>query len=161
MSEGLNPTRRYKWFRPRQAARGRARLAGPINTATVALFNNALGRKVMIVRAMQLGGSGGSNVVTSYQKGSFGGAPGIVQPLVPESQTPPGLLTTLDSVTVYPGDFSIANAAAGDAWWEHDFPFAVIPSGWSLVLQQGAVTRTIDCSLMWESIDEDQLDFMD
>src|SRR5215470_9005811 len=50
MPEGLNPTRRYKWFRPRQANRGYTPLVTPTNHLTAYLYNQGTGAQVLVVR---------------------------------------------------------------------------------------------------------------
>lgn len=47
------------------------------------------------------------------------------------------------------------------SWWTHDFPFAVIPPGWSLVFTNPATKPdTLYLSMVWEAIYADELDFM-
>lgn len=157
--EFFNPRREYRLFRPRQGVRGRAITGTPVNLATVGLFNNNRGRSYLIVRDISISGTAGDTIGTSFQPGQIGSTAGLTAPMVCNEATEPGLVNSIDTATVYPGDYEFGLNAQGVFWWQHDFPYAVIIPNYSLVFQDGTAAHAMTISLIWEVIEADQLDY--
>lgn len=160
--EGENPTRRYKSFRPRQAARGLISPSGS-NSTTACLYNNSTAAQILVVRdIVPYANSAPYAVVTSYQQGLLGTKGGLVTPLWPGEAALPGVLTNFDTATAFTGDYAlpIFQVANGYAFWTHNFPFAIIPPNWSLVVQDGTNRGIYQVSFMWEAVFPDELDFL-
>ena len=159
MAEGLNPTRRYTWFRPRQAARGLKVTGTPVNRATVSIFNSSTGPQYLIVRDIRIAGTASDSIQASFQNGQIGTSQGLVAPMVSGDAAPMGLIASIDTATAFAGDNSLDLGTQGTFTWYHDYPFAVIQPGVSLVLQDPTVAHGITVSAIWEAILSDQLDF--
>lgn len=159
MDDFSNPSRRYKDFRPRQASRAFKASGVPVNLATLSLFNNTTAPQYLVVRDIEIAGTVGDSAALSYQRLQIGTAQGKVQPLVPSMPAPPGLLASIDTATVYAGDFTAYLGPQGNYIWWHDYPVAVIEPNWSLVLQCSAATHALNVSLVWEAIAPEELDF--
>ncbi|HEY2108236.1 MAG TPA: hypothetical protein VGH29_20725 [Candidatus Binataceae bacterium] len=160
MAEFENPTRRYKWFRPRQAARGYG-FIGATNTPIVSLFNDSTGPELLVVRALRVVSSTGALSTSDFaQQGELGteyGQP--VLPLVPSMAAPPGTIYVAD-VTSVPqiNGYNFTGPQSIDVFWEQDFPLAVIEPGWSYGLI-GSIGKNLQVSFVWEHIFADELDF--
>ena len=155
----LNPRRPYKTFRPRQASRGGKAVGTATNYATVSLYNNSTGPYVLVVRHWMMNGAANANIAASYQQGQIGSSQGLVTPMIPSEATQAGLIASIDTATQYPGDTGIALAAAGEAEWYHEFPFAFIPPKWSQVWQTTTIGQALTVVAVWEAILIDELDY--
>lgn len=158
-NELYNPRRMYRLFRPRQGNRGRIFTGVPVNLATAGLYNNSRGRSVLVVRDISANGTAGDTINASYQALQITANAGSQASIVANEALQPGLMAWVDTATVYPGDYALSLTAQGVFWWQHDFPFAVIEPGYSLVFQDSAATHAIGISLIWEAIEIDQLDY--
>lgn len=157
--ELFNPRRLYRNFRPRQGVRGRATTGVPTNLATVGLFNNNRGRSVLVVRDISIAGNANDTVGASFQAGQIGSTAGQQSPVVANEAIEPGLMNSIDTPTVYSGDYAFALTAQGVFWWQHDYPFAVVIPNWSLTFQDTTAAHAMTISLIWEAIEIDQLDY--
>lgn len=157
--EIFNPKRRYKEFRPRQALRGMKVTGTPTNLATVGLFNNSSGPQLLVVRDLTINGPASDTVNISNVVGQIGSSQGLVHAMVPSQPGNPGLIASIDTATVYPGDYAAALSTIGSFVWNHDLPFAVVEPGFSLVFQDGTAAHGITISLIWEAIATDELDW--
>jgi hypothetical protein len=157
--EIFNPNRRYKAFRPRQAARGLKATGTPTNLATVCMFNNTTGAQYLVLRDLTVSGTVGDLIAVSYLSGQIGTVPGKVSQMLPSQGVQVGLLTSLDTATVFAGDYSIALGQFGFWEWEHEFPLAVLEPGWSVIFQDATAAHAIVVSAMWESITTEELDW--
>ena len=79
--------------------------------------------------------------------------------MVSNEATLPGLMNSIDTATVYPGDYVAPLSAQGIFVWQHDYPFGVIEPGYSLVFQDGTAAHAMTVALIWEAIQVDQLDY--
>jgi hypothetical protein len=158
-TELFNPMRRYKAFRPRQSSRGTKAQATPTNRATISIYNNSTGAHVLAVRHWMLNGTANGVVSTAYAAGQVGSSQGLVTALLPSEAPQAGLIASIDTTTVYPADFNIALAAAGEAEWYHEFPFGIIQPGWSLVFQAQTAAQAMTVAAVWESILIEELDW--
>lgn len=149
----------YELFRPRQGVRGRSITGTPTNLATVGLWNNNRGRSYLVVRDVTIAGTANDTVGTSFQPGQVGSTAGLVAPMVANEAVEPGLMNSVDTATVYPGDYAFALSSTGVFWWQHDFPFAVIIPNYTLVFQDSTAAHGMTVSLIWEVIEADQLDY--
>jgi hypothetical protein len=158
-TEFYNPTRRYKHFRPREAALALKVQGTPTNNATIGLFNNSTGPRVLVVRDFTLNGTAADVVSMSYAAGAVGTSQGLVRSMLPSQAAPSGLLASIDTATAYPGDYQLALSSLGIFIWQHDFPFAVVEPNWSLVFQCNTAAHALTCSVVWEAISIDELDW--
>lgn len=158
-NEIYNPRRLYRLFRPRQASRGSAHTGVPVNLATIGLFNNSTGRSVLVVRDISASGTAGDTIYASYARGQVGTNAGLSSSMVANEAVQPGSVNWIDTATVYPGDYTLSLTAQGAFWWQHDYPFAVVEPGYTLVFQDSAAAHAIAVALIWEAIEIDQLDF--
>jgi hypothetical protein len=163
VAESENPTRRYKWFRPRQAARATYYNPGFTNFfATVDLYNNSTGPYYLVVRALRISSfSGALQGTLYYARGQTTGSYKNGVPLVPSSATPPGLVGQA-AIAAIPAnqDFAFEQAASVDNFWNHDFPLAVLEPGGALVCSNKVVTVDLQVAFIWEYITADELDFI-
>jgi hypothetical protein len=158
-TELFNPTRRYKHFRPREALRGSKGVAAPTNHATISIFNDSTGPRILVLRDILVTGTANDLVATSYQPGQIGTSQGLVAPYLPSSGTLGGKIAGIDTATAYAADYTIALSSLGAYEWYHDFPYAVVEPGFSLVFQAITVAHATTVSAVWESISIDELDF--
>ena len=70
-----------------------------------------------------------------------------------------GQLLAIDTATAYAGDYQFSLGVYAAFEWVHDFPFAVITPGFSLVFQDTTVAHALTAALVWEAIEIDQLDY--
>lgn len=157
--ELFNPRRLYRLFRPRQAMRGRSTTGTPTNRATVGLYNNSTGRSTLAVRDITISGPASDTINIQYAQTQIATTAGQQSALVANEAIVPGLLAWVDTATVYSGDYAAALTAQGVFWWQHDYPFAVVQPGYSLVFQDSTAAHAIAVSLIWEAIEIDQLDY--
>ncbi len=157
--EGDPGTRRYKWFRPRQAARGGIVSHTPTNFGTVSLYNPSTGPHVLVVRTWRHQAAANITYVWGYNNGRLSGTAGNVAPLFPGDAKPQGLVDYQDAAATITGDFEEKSVASGLLFWPHNFPFACIPPGWCLFVQGQSSASPIDCSFEWEAVEIDELEF--
>jgi len=159
--EGDPGTRRYKWFRPRQAARGGVPLTTATNYATTALYNNSTGSTVLVVRDWQCsqGGDGNYTAQFGYYQGRLTGTNYPATPLFPGDAVPNGLVDYSDQPHILPAEYANCGWITLSAYWPHDFPFAILPPGWSLFLQAPAKTTILSFGIVWECVSIDELDY--
>ena len=154
-----NPTRRYKWFRPRQAARGSITPATNVNYPTAALYNDSSGPQLLMVRLVSCVSPNGGTMGLIAQQGTIGAAGGIISPFVSGEAKPPGALYALDGAALVVSDFVMATYTG--SWPENGaMPVAVLQPGWSLVAQSNSLTDKAQFGFMWEAISVDELDFI-
>ena len=160
MEENIfNPRRPYRWFHPRQSMRGRSTTGTPTNRATVSLYNNAVGRSTLVVRDVTISGTASDTVAIQYAQTQIGTTAGQQAAMVANEAIYPGLMAWVDTATTFSGDYVAALTAQGAFWWQHDFPFAVVQPGFSLVFQDTTAAHALTVSLIWEAIEIDQLDW--
>lgn len=160
MAEGENPNRRYKWFRPRNAARGVITLTGPTNNATLSLFNNSTGPHVLIVRAFMVSMTTAHLALVARQQGAQGTQGGQVVPLVAGEGARAGQLYSLDTATALTPDYLVPAQFNWPAFGL-DLPFEVLLPQWSLSFQDTTAAETMRLAVLWEAVQADQLDYLD
>lgn len=154
-----NPRRRYRDFRPREAMRGRSITGVPTNRATVSLYNNSTGRAALVVRDLSMSGTANDTVAISYVGGQVGSTAGLQAALVANEAVFAGLVASIDTTTVYPGDYIAPLSAQGIFIWTHDFPLGVVQPGYSMTFQCSTAAHALTLALVWESVEIDQLDY--
>lgn len=157
--DGDNPTRRYKWFRPRQAARGSLTTDAPTNKATVSLFNDSKGSYVLVVRAFTVDSAAGHPIAAGYLQGAQGSAAGTVSPLWAGEATMRGSLYYLDTATALTPDWTF-ETGINQGYVAYPFPFAIIPPGWNLTFQNTTATEALTVNILWEAVFPDELDWL-
>jgi hypothetical protein len=155
----IQPRRKYRDFRPRQAMRGFKATGVPTNLATIGLYNNSTGPLVLVVRDVQLSGTANDVVALSYQPLQLGGTTGKVQAFDSSGAPQSGLVNGIDTATVYAADYQFALGSFGNFQWTHDFPLALLIGGVSLVLQCTTAAHALNAAVLWESIAIDELDY--
>lgn len=157
--EGVNPTRRYKWFRPRQAVRAHFLTVTPANWATLALFNNSTGSQLLVVRDYGIDPFSTAAGVIFFQQGKFGTLQaGDVTPIVPSGGALPGQFYYDDEATAR-STAQIGAVSGTPQQWVHDFPFWIIEPNWSLVFQSNTIGQAVGVFVGYEAIFADELDY--
>ena len=163
--EGLNPTRRYRWFRPRQAARGAVNFTSGVGAYNdVGLQNNSTAAKILVVReffilSAAVGSGAGGWFMTQRSIGQNGSS--YVENYFRQGATLPGIMVSNSDVTQqFPNVYQNQLGLGQNLTWVHDFPFAIIEPGWSLVWQSAAQNVGATLSMIWEVVDPDELDYM-
>jgi len=160
--DGDPGTRRYKWFRPRQAVRGSTQDQTANNYWTGALYNNSTGPSVLVVRDLRWFPLNHNIFYLTYYQGRLAGTNLPAQPYFPGDATPAGLVDWSDQgSTLGAYDYSFVQPSGRwVAWWPHDFPIAIVPPGWSFVGQSQAKGEDGTLSLVWEVVSIDELEYM-
>lgn len=153
-----NPTRPYKYFRPRQAARGNVNLASSVNFATCLLTNASTGAFYLVLREWRLSSGAANTVRVASTKALTATATGVTVPMVPDMAAPDGVMGSVDAATQIVADYRIVIPAGADQWYQHDYPFGVIPPQWSLAFQAQTAAQALVLSAVWESVAEEELD---
>ena len=156
--EGLNPTRRYHDVRPRQMARGLITLTGPTNSATLSLYNESQGDRLLVVRTYNLFTTVAHLVLVQLQQGKQGTAGGSVAPMIP-GESVAGTLYSLDTATALPNPDYMVDVLYNRPAWDYAFPFQVLHPNWSVSFQDTTAAETMRLAIMWEAIYPDQLDY--
>jgi hypothetical protein len=155
--EHLNPTRQYHDVRPRQMARGLITLT-PVNSATLSLYNESLGDRLLVVRAYNLFTTVAHLVLVQLQQGKQGTVGGASAPTIP-GEAVNGTLYSLDTATALTSPDYIVDLPYNRPAWDYAFPFQVLHPGWSLTFQDTTAAELMRLAIMWEAIYPDQLDF--
>ncbi len=160
-SDWNNPARRYKWFRPREAMRGQATpsTAGAGDYNTKALYNDSTGPIVLVVRHWNCQVTAAGVVNFFYNQGRLTGTNYPAQPLYPGDALKNGLVDYSQPSSAGTPDFAIYLGAAGMEIWRHEYPFAILPPGWSLVIQAGSTAAVMGAAFLWECVRIDELDY--
>jgi hypothetical protein len=156
--EGENPGRRYKFFRPREAARGYISVAGGSAFPSVYLFNNSSSH-YLVVRDFQTQVGSGSLIYLASVRGHTGTQGGTIHPYVADMAQPAGQLWSDNAATAISPD-NLQKNTGNSPIWGHDFPIGVIAPGWSMVFQQEISTATMEIGIIWEAILPDELDWL-
>lgn len=159
MDGEFNPRRKYKEFRPRQAVRGFKNTGTPTNLATVSIYNDSTGPFVLMLRDLAVSGNANDLVALSFFRGQVGSSQGLTSPVVAGDAKQNGLIASIDTVTVYPADYTLPLTGQGVYYWFHEFPLAGVLPGFSIVLQEGTAAHGIAISAVWEAIAIDELDY--
>jgi hypothetical protein len=168
-----NPTRRYKWFRPRQACRA---LAGGTEGDTdnaYGLLNNSTGAQLIVVRGIEV--QVYANGFSIWQLGVIQGTLGSqgnglapqISPLVTGQSGYPGSLWSATAATAPATDYMLRQDAVfgvtqsySSAYWPYDFPAAVLQPGWSVfVYDENAQQVNQMVAFLYEWLYPDELDF--
>lgn len=158
--EAENPTRRYKHFRPRQAARGGVGEVTPTNYATFALFNNSTASQLLIVRGVSYA-IGSRPPQWGMIEERLTGTPGQTGNYFPSMGALPGLVDYSDQPAILPGDFVDGYSGATNASLPPlPFPLAVIEPGWSFFIQGMITGGGSSAGFIWEAIFPEELDYV-
>ena len=155
---GENPTRRYKWFRPRQAYRGAITLSGPVNNATLLLNNNSTGPLIIVVRDFLVVTTAAHLIAVAAFNGTLGSSGGTITPMISGEAQGPGVLYSVDDSTTRIADYYVA-AQLNQPQWRHDFPFQILQPGQSVLFQDTTGAETMRLAILWEAIYSDELDW--
>jgi hypothetical protein len=162
MVEGDPGTRRYKWFRPRQAYRGGAPVTNPGGGkfATISLYNASTGPLVLVVRDLNWGSTSGAAASLGYKQGRLSGTAGVVTPLFPGDHAGAGLVDFQAAAAVLVGEYAYESPALTQGAWPHDFPLAIVPPGWAFFVCNQSAASPMGAGLIWEEVSIDELEFM-
>jgi hypothetical protein len=158
--EGENPTRRYKSFRPYQAARGGITATQTsTNYATLSLFNDSRVAQLLVLRSAGLAWSNGA-ITRGYNQGALGTHVGTEFPFIADRGQPPGQIYYQDAAAVLPRMIPWTPGASTADYGP--IPIAILGPGWSFVLQINALAASITyADLMWEAVALDELEWVD
>jgi hypothetical protein len=159
VAEGENPTRRYKWFRPRQAVRGSGIISSPTNYGTVSVWNSSTARDLLVIRLIFIYTGDGFGTTAGTVQGQQGTANGVQNPIWPGEAALAGQICTLDSAAQITSDFASSFGTALDPKF-FIYPIAILPPNWSFVVQHTAKNNALSVSFVWEAVQPDELDFM-
>jgi hypothetical protein len=152
-----NPERRYRGFRPRQAASSYFVPTTPTNRATHSLYNNSTGSQWLVVRHIDAQSAG--SCAGGFQNNTIGSSSGNVTTIVPNERTPPGQHFYQDVATISPYTF-LFTAPNAVLMWSHDFPAAFIPPGWSFFIQALTSAAIVGVSFFWEYVFAEEVDYI-
>lgn len=157
--EGENPTRRYKWFRPRQAAWAYTPTqSAPVNFGAIALYNNSSGVHLLVVRNFynNLDSTSAYNV---FRRQSNAGTvlPNAIFRLIPGEAAPPGQLIFSDEALVTTG--IIADTNVTSIPWGSVAPMMILPPGWAIVMQARTQAQGVGFGYLYEFLEPDELDY--
>jgi hypothetical protein len=143
---------------PLRAARGANPTFTPANFGAVALFNNSTGAHILRVWLIS-GSSGGSATIDlNYSRTRLTNQnAGIISPLVPMQQAPPGMLDTDDLAVAPTPDFYAGIPFEPMIGQGNPYPIAFLPPGWSLVCTAEIAGHQIALSFLWDYIYAEQL----
>jgi hypothetical protein len=139
-------------FNPYRSMRGAASLVGPTNNGTIALYNNGAGADILgvwMVTSLVAGGV----VFVSFQAGQVGTAAGTVAPVVTGEPPQSGLITSLDTATIYQNGIGILAAyPVGDALPIGKFPSYFLQPKMSLVVQAESPAQDTRAAFLWQAM---------
>lgn len=157
--EGVNPTRRYRWFRPRQAAWAAASTTSATNRPVVFLYNNSPNQYIVIRSVLVSPAQNGTVNGAIVQGGNTGTPSNAVVPFIGAEGLPPGQLFVQDTTDVTPFIFSFTPSVNVLTQLMPIYPLAILPFGYSLRVWLLLNTQTITVSYLYEHIYPDELDF--
>lgn len=155
---------RPRAFRVRQAARGSINIS-PTNHGTLGIFNNASVDRVIVVRDWVLSAATGMfppPVGFTYYQGMPGAVGGTVNSIDPTAGAIAGQLWSLDTTLTYNLDYCVWGAGNGAQSnpWVHEYPFALLPPGWSLLAQNPDNGSATALSVIWEAVKAEDIDYL-
>jgi hypothetical protein len=159
VAEGLNPTRRYKWFRPRQAIRGSIVSPTPTNWGTLWLFNDTTGSQYIVLRDVAPRVDASSANFYFFRQGKAGTIQtGHLYPYVASTAKRAGIFYFSDEASQFTDD-QVVTTLVGSMVWLHQFPIIVLEPGSSFVIQANNAGQSVGVIAVWESIEADELDY--
>lgn len=160
MDEPIRQDRRYKWFRPRQAALGFANPSGT-GPLAAALYNNSTGAQLIVIRSVQWGEGGGfaGGFAMQLIHGTNGTLVGPGVPFITGDNIPAGRIYANNGPVTITPQMSWSAFSSGIVT---TLPIAILQPGWSAVFSDinssGAVSA--DVGFLWEAIEPDELDYL-
>jgi len=139
---------------PRRASRGAVSSATNGNTAECSLYNNSTGAQILVVRSI-LQPIAATSVGLYYHQGPLGSLSGTIAPMIPDMPAHPGLLYQYNNPAPGTPDFYLPNPG-GYPTWDHDFPIAMLPPNWSLVVSGPGSSAPV--SFLWDWLYAQELD---
>src|SRR5262249_36170857 len=159
MSEGTNPTRRYKSSRPRQMARIGYQSAGIATASNIELFNNSNGAEYLVVRRAFLASGTGARINGVTRFGTIGSKVADPAAVVAGDAIPPGQLFFLDGANPASFDQTFLPIANNYVLFGTDaLPMVVLPPQWGYIFFVNDTGQLL-VSLIYEHIFSDELDF--
>jgi len=161
MAEGDPGTRRYKWFRPRQAHRGTTGQLGAVaaHGSLGELYNSSSGPTVLVVRGLVIaatattlvncGNSAARLTTNNVRSAAYFGSNPAGAGIVDGSSALP-VITTFDFQFVAATTFTPVFA---------DFPLAIVEPGWSFYVQDNTANQAFGASFIWEEVSIDELEY--
>lgn len=149
----------YGRMRPRRMAYSGTRVGNvAADFSTLALFNNSSYAELLIVRAWSVSTTAAAIFYLNVTQGNLGGTPVPITPFIPTEAPPPGIVTFLNPTVAPSIGWTQLVAANVSSNWPIDFPFAIVPVGWSWSAAVNTANLATTASVMWEAIMPDQLD---
>jgi hypothetical protein len=161
MPEAAKWDYRYAGFHARRMMRAAGVQGNATNRATFGLFHDGTGSRVIVVRDFNFSANTSVLWNLSVQQLDLAGTALTKNPLVVGDAPSIGKPTYLDTATVYAPDYVVALLANTQGYWNHDFPFAVLLPGWSLIIQSNTnATGAPRLGFIWEAVDAEELDIL-
>jgi len=130
--------------------------SAPTNFSTHTLWNNTKQGHLLVVRDVRPSmGSGvaGSAYVTTPGGSSLGG----VTHILPDHGVGPGLHYYQDTSSAITFDY-ILGYQSNTSWWAYDYPFAVLPPGFGLAIQNSTSAANMKVGFLWEYVLSSELE---
>lgn len=131
------------------------------------LFNDSRGPELLLVHAIEVSNTSGNDGPQGV--GYFYGSSGTSQANIPifPGQAVPGVILFDDTTTIYTPDFYFGfnlvanpNLNQFENGWRHEYPFAILPPGWSLVVQNTIAGNVGNAEFFWEAIEAERFEAM-
>lgn len=145
----------YRGIRFERAMRSAYAPGAPTNQSTHLLYNNSA-NSFLVVRSIIVAFTSGSMwSFIGQQQGSSGTHSGTEAHLWPGHSIGPGQhfyqdITTISSI------IGLLGIVYSPNWWG-PLPFALLPPGWTLIVQGSVSAQTMQVSFIWEYVNSDQL----
>ncbi len=148
--------RRYGGPRVDRGMRSGYSTVTPTNNATHTLWNNSTGQYSLIVLDVRPSILASTPIATGYVTTPPGSALGGVASVLANHAPGPGLHYYADTATLITPDYIWGNTT-GVYFWAHEWPFAVLPPGYGLAIQNVTVAQALKVGFFWEYLRSDEL----
>lgn len=138
------------------------------NTPVTALFNDSPGPELLLVHAITTSDDADNKgpISAGYFYGLIGTLNGN-SPIFP-GQAVAGQISFDDTTTIYTPDWFFGTQGMGsvkvystlDGGWPHEYPFAVLPPGWSLFTQNLIAGEAAVTDFWWEAIYAERFEYL-
>ena len=118
----------------------------------VALFNQSIGDSLIVVHDVEIGLAASDTCIIAKQDGLQGAVSGLPVNVVGNEPQRAGQLS-IGSAAATPNNFFLLRVLANANWfWPHEYPFAVLLPGKSLVVYRNTVNTSLFVSYYWETV---------
>src|SRR5271163_113123 len=140
----------YTKIDPRRSAWGGGlSAASASNFSYVALNNTSQIGRYLVVRDFAISLVTAMDVHLSIAQQTFPGTVQVSFPLVPIDRQPAGAIVASNQAATIASGYNYQMAANLNVFWPHDFPFALLPAGWSIIAIGNTVNQSIFTNYWW------------